>query len=133
MMKRKPTKLLIAALLILFSGAVAKAQSKTWTLQECINYALAQNIQVKKAGLSNDRFKVYAEQAQASRLPLLNASVRENVNWPGFDSYTDTYGSNSGANSTNYSLSSSVSLFNGQKLPNKIKFNRVYWSVVRLV
>ncbi|MGE5393810.1 MAG: TolC family protein [Candidatus Saccharibacteria bacterium] len=122
MMKTKPTKLLIATLLIFLSAVGVKAQGKSWTLQECINYALAQNIQVKKADLSNERFKLYAEQAQANRFPSLNASVRENMNWSkGFDSYTGTYGSSSGANSTNYSLSSSVSLFNGQKLTNKIK------------
>lgn len=121
MMKTKTTRLLIAALLIFFSAAGVKAQGKVWTLQECINFALAQNIQVKKADLSNERFKLYAEQAQANRFPSLNASVRENVNWSkGFDSYAGTSGSG-GTNNTNYSLSSSVSLFNGQKLNNKIK------------
>lgn len=122
MMKTKTTRLLIAAFLILFSAVGVKAQGKTWTLQECINYALAQNIQVKKADLSNGRFKLYAEQAQANRLPSLNASVRENVNWSnGFDSYAGANGSSSGTNSTNYSVSSSISLFNGQKLTNKIR------------
>lgn len=122
MMKTKTTRLLITAFLIFISGVVVKAQGKSWTLQECINYALAQNIQIKKADLSNERFKLYAEQAQANRLPSLSASVRENVNWSnGFDSYAGTSGSSSGTNSTNYSLSSSVSLFNGQKLTNKIR------------
>ena len=97
MMKTQPTKLLIAVFLIFFSGVGVKAQSKTWTLQECINYALGQNVQVKKAELSSDRFKLYADLAQAGRLPSLNASVRENMNWSkGFDSYTGTYGSSSG-------------------------------------
>ncbi|MBC8003846.1 MAG: TolC family protein [Verrucomicrobia bacterium] len=108
--------------LTIFSGIGVKAQSKNWTLEECINYALAQNIQVKKADLSNIRNEVYSRQAQASRLPSLNASVRENFNWyKGFDSSTGVYGSSSGSNSTNYSVNSSVSLFNGQKLTNRIR------------
>ncbi len=116
------TSLLIAGILIIFSGITGKAQSKTWTLEECINYALGKNIQVQKTFLSNDRNQLSADQAQANRLPSVNASVRESFNWyKGFDSSTGSDGSSSGANSTNYSVSSSVSLFNGQKLTNKIK------------
>lgn len=121
-MKTIKTSLLIAGILILFSGFTGKAQSKTWTLEDCINYALSKNVQIQKADLTNDRNQLYSDQAQANRLPSVNASVRENFNWyKGFDSSTGQYGSSSGSNSTNYSLSSSVSLFNGEKLANKIK------------
>ena len=52
----------------------------------------------------------------------MNASVNQNFNWyKGFDSSTGQYGSSNGSNSTNYSLNSSVLLFNGEKLSNKIK------------
>lgn len=121
-MKTIKTSLLITGILIIVSGYSGKAQNKTWSLEECINYALGKNIQVQKTLLSNDRNQLSANQAQANRLPSVNASVRENFNWyKGFDSSTGSYGSSSGANSTNYSVSSSVSLFNGQKLTNKIK------------
>jgi len=121
-MKTIQTSLIITAFLILFSGFDGKAQSKTWTLEECINYALSKNVQIQKADLTNDRNQLYSEQAQNNRLPSMNASVRQNFNWyKGFDSSTGGYGSSSGSNSTNYSLSSSVSLFNGEKLANKIK------------
>jgi len=116
------TSLVITAFLMIFSGMSSRAQGKTWTLEECINYALSKNIQVQKAGLSNNRNQLYSDQAQANRLPSVNASVRENFNWyKGFDATTGSYGSSSGANSTNYSLNSSVSLYNGQKLTNRIK------------
>jgi outer membrane protein len=121
-MKRIKTSYLIISLLLLVTGFSAKAQGKIWTVEECIKYALGQNVQVKKADLTNDRNQLNAIQAQANRLPSVNASVRENLNWyKGFDATTGTYGSSNGSNSTNYSLNSSVSLFNGQKLSNKIK------------
>jgi outer membrane protein len=121
-MKTIQTSLLINVFLMFFSGFTGIAQNKTWTLEQCINYALDRNIQVQKAGLSNDRNQLNSDQAQANRLPSVNASVRQNFNWyKGFDSTTGSYGSSSGSNSTNYSLSSSVSLYNGQKLSNKIK------------
>lgn len=120
-MKTMKTSLLIAGFLIFFSGFTVNAQNKVWTLEECINYALSKNIQIKKTELSNDRNQLNANQAQSNRLPSVNASVSQNFNWgKGFDSTTGTYRS-SGSNSSNYSLSSSVSLFNGQKLDNKIK------------
>lgn len=107
---------------MIFSGINGRAQNKTWTLEECINYALSKNIQIQKTELTNDRNQLYSDQAQANRLPSVNASVRENLNWyKGFDATTGSYGSSSGANSTNYSLNSSVSLYNGQKLTNRIK------------
>lgn len=121
-MKTIQTSLLITIFLIFFSGFTGIAQSKTWTLEQCINYALDKNIQVQKAGLSNDRNQLNSDQAQANRLPSVNASLRQNFNWyKGFDSSTGSYGSSSGSNSTNYSLNSSVSLYNGQKLSNKVK------------
>ena len=121
-MKTIQTSLLITVFLIFISGFTGIAQNKTWTLEQCINYALDRNIQVQKADLSNDRNQLNSDQAQANRLPSVNASVRQNFNWyKGFDSTTGSYGSSSGSNSTNYSLSSSVSLYNGQKLSNKIK------------
>ena len=121
-MKTIKTSLLITVLLILFSGFDGKAQGKTWSLEECINYALNKNISIQKTVLTNDRNQLTADQAQANRLPSLNASASENFNWyKGFDSSTGSYGSSKGSNSTNLSLNSSVSLFNGEKLANKIK------------
>jgi len=121
-MKTIQSTLIISLLLIIVSGYRGNAQGKIWTLEECINYALSKNIQIKKTGLTNDKNQLFSDQAQANRLPSVNASVRENLNWyKGFDSTTGSYGSSSGANSTNYSLSSSVSLYNSQKLTNKIK------------
>jgi outer membrane protein len=121
-MKTIRTSLLISGFLILFSGFTGNAQSKIWTLEECINYALSKNISVQKTFLTNDRNQLNANQAESNRLPSVSASVSQNFNWyKGFDSTTGSYGSSSGSNSTNYSLSSNVSLFNGNKLTTKIK------------
>lgn len=116
------SRLLFVALLFIFSGFGAKAQNKTWTLEDCINYALTKNVQVQKAGLSNDRNQLNADQTVNNRLPSVNASARQNFNWyKGFDSSTGQYGSANGSNSTNYSVSSSLSIYNGEKLTTRIK------------
>lgn len=116
------TTFILALLLIFTSGTVGRAQGKTWSLDECINYALSKNIQVQKTMLTNNRNMLTVEQAQANRLPSLNASASENFSWSkAFDYNTGLYGSSNGSNSTNFSMNSSVSLFNGLKLTNKIK------------
>lgn len=112
---------IILFLILLFSGQ-ANAQNKTWTLEDCINYALDRNVQVQKTMLTNDRNQLTASQAEANRLPSLNASASENFSWSkAFDYNTGLYGSSKGSNSTNFSVNSSVSLYNGQKLTNKIR------------
>ena len=116
------TSFLTTSLFLLIFGLSVQAQEKTWSLEDCINYALDKNIQVQKAGLTNDKNQLLSDQAKANRLPSVSASVRENLNWyKGFDSSTGSYGSSNGSNSTNFSVSSNASLYNGQKLTNKIK------------
>ena len=98
------------------------AQDKTWSLEGCINYALSKNISVQQANLSTNRDQLYTEQAKAAKLPSLSGSVRQNFNWDkSLDSQTGNYGSLNGSNSTSYSVSSSMTLFNGMKLNNQIK------------
>lgn len=116
------TSLLIVGFLIIFTGFESRAQGKTWKLEECINYALDKNIQVKKSNLTSDQNLLYSNQAKSNRLPSVNASVSENLNWyKGFDSATGQYGSSNGSNSTNYGVNTSVSLYNGDKLNTRIK------------
>ncbi len=121
-MKTIKVRLLIGIMLILLPGIKVFPREKTWTLEECINYALEKNVSIQQAGLTNEKNKLYSGQALANRLPSVNASVNQNFNWyKGFDSLTGKYGSNSGSNNSNYSLSSSVTLYNGKTLSNKIK------------
>jgi len=111
---------LIFSLGILWTGsAIMAQQARTWTLEECISYALEQNISVRKSNLSNQSFAYYAEQAKAQRLPSLNGSVSQNFNWSkGVASGESGF---SGSNASSYSLNSGVALFNGSRLTNQIK------------
>jgi len=121
-MKINERKLLIAILLMLFIGIEGMAQVKTWTLRECIDYALDKNIQIQKANLANNQNELNFNQSKSNRMPSVNASISENFNWyKGFDSSTGKYGSSNGSNSTNYGINTNVSIFSGNKLNTKIK------------
>jgi outer membrane protein len=116
-MKAKFLFLVISALGIMPS--LKSQQGKLWTLEDCIEYALEQNIQVRKSILTNQTFQVYADQARAQRYPSVNASIGQNFNW------TRGTGSGSpafeGTNGSSYSVNSSVSLFNASRISNQIK------------
>jgi outer membrane protein len=94
-------------------------QDSAWTLQKCIDYALNRNIQVRKSELSNQQYRVYAEQAKAQRFPSANASIGQNFNW---SKSTATGESGlTGSNGSSYSVNSGITIFNASKLTTLIK------------
>ncbi|MCU4163456.1 TolC family protein [Carboxylicivirga caseinilyticus] len=116
---------IISTLLILLIGIgnllAQDTSSNTWTLEQCINHALSQNIQVQQTLLTNLSNQVDVEQAKAQKLPSLNASVSYTASWSGSDntnSWESDYRDNQ---SNNFSLNSSVTLFNSGKLTKLIE------------
>lgn len=94
-------------------------QDSTWTLEKCIQYALEQNIRVRKAMLSNETDIIYAGQAKAQRLPSLGASVNQNFNWT--RSSDGSAAGLTGSNGTSLSVNSGVTLYNYSRINNLIK------------
>ena len=114
------TKGLIAAAVIIMSVLTASAQEKRWTLNECIDYALDENIQVRKAEVSVNVGEISMQQAKDNRWPTLNASLGESVGW---QQVTDTYGETSfdGSSRTSAAINSGVTLFSGFQAQNEIR------------
>ena len=111
--------LILSLSLIVISEDIIAQQDSTWTLEECIDYAFNQNIQIRKSELSNQRFGLYAEQAKAQRLPSVNASVSQNFNWSKSTMTGET--GLTGTNGSNYSVNSGVTIFNASRIINLIK------------
>jgi len=109
--------IMIFGVFFLLSAGLHAQQDSVWTLEECINYALEKNIQVRKGGIAIERYLNYSDQAKAQRFPSVNASVTQNYNWA-----KGTGGSGlSGAGGSNISANSSVTIFNASRLNNQIK------------
>ena len=116
----KINSLLLLALL----GGSLKGQvtDSVWTLPKCIDYAMQKNISIQQKALTNETNRINADQAKAMRIPSLSAAVSQNFQWNrDFNNVNSTYGSYSGSDGTNYSINSSVRLFNGFKTTNDIK------------
>ena len=111
--------LILGVSLIVMSENIFAQQDSVWTLEKCIDYALNRNIQVRKSELSNQQYRVYAEQAKAQRFPYANASIGQNFNW---SKSTATGESGlTGSNGSSYSVNSGITIFNASKLTTLIK------------
>lgn len=71
----------IAALLLLASTAT---QARQWTLQQCIDYALQNNITLQKTRITHQSAHEDVLQSKAALLPSLNASTSQNVGYTPF-------------------------------------------------
>lgn len=92
-----------------------------WSLSDCISYALQQNIEIRGSKLNNQSNEIYHEQAKWNKLPTVSGSISQNLGWRNTDDVVSGDTRFSGNNSTNFSVNSSVSLYNGLKLNNNIK------------
>jgi outer membrane protein len=113
---------LILCLSILWAGSgIMAQQGKAWTLEDCIAYALEQNITVRKNELSNQSLEYQAAQARAQRYPSANASLGQSFNWNRNDGTDPGEGDIISSNGSNYAINTQVNLFNSFRLSNQIK------------
>ena len=97
----------------------------TWNLQECIQYAFDHNIQIKQQNLNTQVNEKALQQTRLSALPSLNAGANHNFSFGrALDETTYEFTENQEVQSSNFSLSSSVTLFNGFQKWNAIQRDR---------
>jgi outer membrane protein len=104
--------------LILLGLVPAKAQ-KVWSLEECINYALENNLLIKRQELNVQYNKNNYNQSFFNTLPNLNGRFSHGYSSGKFTFQGDLYENN--AWSGNASLASSLNIFNGLQTFNDIK------------
>lgn len=65
---------------ILFLGLITQAQSKKWTLEECVKYALENNISIKQSELDTQTASIDKKSALGNFLPSINATTNHSWN-----------------------------------------------------
>ena len=94
---------------------------KSWTLQECINRAKEENLDIKQAKLSVLSSEQQLLQSKLSLFPSLNGGGSQGYNYGRtVDPYSNEF-TNLNVKTNNFSLSSSVTLFSGFQNINKVK------------
>jgi outer membrane protein len=121
-MIRRATALSIILFIALFS---ARAQ-QAWSLEECIQYAMDNNIQIKQSVLNTEYNQNLLKQSKMGQIPNLNATGNYNYAWGRvLDQTTYQFTENQQSNSISLGFSSSANLFNGLRVRNTILQNEL--------
>jgi outer membrane protein len=98
----------------------AQDKAHPWTLEQCIDYALKNNIQIRQTDLNRQINEVSLGQYRANLFPTLNANASHSYNFGRtIDQYTNTFADKL-VLSENFSLTTSLVLFNGLQKINTI-------------
>lgn len=109
-------KLVILYLLI---TASASGQQR-WTLRQCIEHAIGNNVDIRQQEVARDRQKVEVGTAKFSRLPSLSGSVGQSFGFGRGTSPEDNSYINQNTANTSFDLSANVNLFSGRQVAHNI-------------
>ena len=116
------TFLMFVTGLTAFAQQVDTVGGKEWTLRECVDYALANNLQVKRSELFLELSSIDKRQAKLALLPSANAFGSYGYNWGrGIDPVTNQFISSQRNGYTSVGASGDLDIFNGFRLQNTIK------------
>lgn len=100
-----------------------QAQSKKWTLTECIEYAVKHNIEVKQSDNQIQSLKVQKNILRNSFLPNLNAGASQNFTFGRSLNQNNTY-EDSNIQNSSFSVTTEIPIFAGFKRTASIAQNR---------
>lgn len=99
--------------------AGAQDTPKQWSLEECIRYAIENNIDLKQRELEQRSREVDLHTSKYSWLPSVNASINENLGFGRSESVDGLIVDRNSANTT-AGIQLSMPIFDGLKIPNDI-------------
>lgn len=110
--------------LIAILASVSASAQQPWSLTQCIDHAVANNISIKQYENKVKQDDIRLSTAKSQRLPDLNASASQNFSFGRGLTSENTY-TNTNTSSTSFSLGTSVPLFTGLRITNNIALNRL--------
>ena len=105
---------------LLVATAIGLQAQKVWTLDECIDYALEHNLDIRKSQLAQQQAEYQYKASKNAWLPTLSASASEYFGFGQSPSYTGVYISDN-SSSASFGASVSMPLFQGLNLYNTAK------------
>lgn len=118
---------------ILLLVPATRSEAKKWSLADCVNYALTNNISLQKTTVQRLSALEDVKQSQAALLPSLDLSTSQNLTyrpWPetGQQTVANGYVQSSIDKvyyNGSYSLSSNWTVWNGGRNTNQVKLNKL--------
>lgn len=127
-MKIRQLSLILLILAVSWGRAAGQADSipdgGEWTLRECVDYALAQSLTVKRSELDVEGTQIDHNLARWQMVPTLNASASHGLNWGRSINPVTNLFTTQEIQSNQLAAQSGVTLFNGLRVQNEIKQTR---------
>lgn len=96
-----------------------------WSLEQCIARGLERNLDIQRSAFNLDLSEIDLKQGQYSRLPNLNGGITHGYNWgQTIDPFTNEFATDRVRNNNLY-LQSTVVLFDGFKIGNRIAQSKI--------
>lgn len=139
-MKNVKKGIVLSLCIVATLGAMAQQQpADPWTMQSCINYALKQNITLRKNRINTQSTAIDVKTARAALFPSLSFSTSQNmVNRPYQETSSIVSGTEILSSSSktsyngNYGLNASWTIYNGKKRLNTIQQEKLNNRVAEL-
>lgn len=112
----KQVMIVLGIFLLAPLGASAQSEGRLWSLQDCLDYALEYNIQIRKTKIAQLSGTEDTQQARARLFPSLSASVSQ-----GFTNYPSNDVQTNNSYSGSYNVNANWTLFDAGKRSNTIK------------
>ena len=116
-------KIILMSICLISMHLGISQDKKIWTLKECIDYALLNNLNVKRSLLTVENSQIGLTQSNFQMLPSINGGSTFGYNWGRSIDPTTNLFSTQRINSFNLNANSSVILFNGFRLVNTYRQN----------
>ena len=110
----------------------ASSQTNTLTLQQAVEIAIKNNLDVKQSDLQMQAAGVNWRQSKANLIPSLEGFANHGINQGrSIDPFTNSF-VNQSVNYAGYGLNSSVIIFNGLAIQSNIKQNALAYEATRM-
>ena len=74
-------KRLVLSIAIVASAIIASAETRQWTLRQCIDHAIEHNITVKQQQNTTESNRVQLDDSRGNHLPTVDASMGQNFSF----------------------------------------------------
>ena len=116
-------KTLVSIILVLVSSSIY-SQQKEWTLQECVSYAIENNITVKQSELSTLLKETEITRANMDFYPSVNGNIGSSFSFGDPNRNTNV--------SNNFGISSNAVLYNGNRNKNNVILAKTAYEISKL-
>lgn len=117
-------KRLVFSIGLIAAAISVSAETRQWSLRQCIDYAIDHNIQIKQQQNTTRQQQIQLDDNRGNHLPSVDASVGQNFSFGRGLTAQNTY-ENTNTSNTSFQLNASVPIFSGNRIVNAVKLSQL--------